>query len=179
MKCQQVYGLSTRRYLSFGSLEKITAPAQGATSFLRHLLPIIWKSSRQQEHKFALLSIEQGIGWTSDSIQNRGLIKFAWVAVWVRKRVSQSASDPLLFAHLIQILFSRSEIIYHSGGTRGLNSTSSTISSFSSSVAGLRRRKSDRVIIASLYCPKSSNSKELIIRYWPFFSDFLYQLPCL
>ena len=97
----------------------------------------------------------------------------------MRKRVSQSASDPLLFAHLIQILFSRSEIIYHSGGIRGLNSSSTTISSFSSLVAGLGRRKSDRVITASLYCSKPPNSRELIIRYRPFFSDLLYQLPCL
>jgi hypothetical protein len=54
----KIYGLSTMRYLSFGSLEKITAPAHGATSFLDNVSPITWKSSRQQEHKFALLSIE-------------------------------------------------------------------------------------------------------------------------
>jgi len=99
--------------------------------------------------------------------------------VWVRKSEPQSSSDPSLLAHLVHSLFSRSEIICHSLGTRDLNSSSSTISSFSSLVAALERRKSDRVMMASLYCSKPFNSKELIIRYRPFFSDFLYQLPCL
>ena len=40
MKRQEIYGLSTMRYLSFGSREKITAPAHGATSFLGNVSPI-------------------------------------------------------------------------------------------------------------------------------------------
>jgi len=56
---KKIYGLSTIRYLSFGSREKITAPAHGATSFLGTVSPITWKSSKTTGTiKFALLSIE-------------------------------------------------------------------------------------------------------------------------